>query len=113
LTGFYSFFATLNSTQLDPTNTIHRWPAVVVVAGVIEGEEIVVAEVTEEEIVVVLPHAAIVVVGITEEEGTVVVILLEAAVVTLFPEEIAVASFRGEVEEDAVHLLRWKSSKWL
>ena len=99
----HSFFATLNSTQLDPTNTIHQWPAVVVVAGVIEGEEIVVAEVTEEEIVVV---------EITEE-GIVVVILLEAAVVTLFLEEIAVASFRGEVEEDVVHLLRWKSSKWL
>jgi hypothetical protein len=119
----HSFFATPNSTQLNPTGTILQWPAVVVVAevieeveivvaGVIEGVEIVVAEVTEvEAIVVVLPHAAIVAVEITEEEGIVVVILPEAAVVILFPEEIAVASFRGEVEEDVVHPLRWKSSK--
>jgi hypothetical protein len=81
-----------------------------VVAGVIEGEGIVVdlplaaivaAEVTEEEeIVVVLPR-----------EGTVVVMLLEAAVVTLLPEGIGVASVRGEVEEDVVRLLRWKSCK--
>ena len=118
----HSFFATPNSTQLTPTGTILQWPAVVVVAevieeveivvaGVIEGLEIVVVEVTEvEAIVVVLPHAAIVAVEITEE-GIVVVILPEAAVVILFPEEIAVASFRGEVEEDVVHPLRWKSSK--
>jgi hypothetical protein len=118
----HSFFATPNSTQLNPTGTILQWPAVVVVAevieeveivvaGVIEGVEIVVVEVTEvEAIVVVLPHAAIVAVEITEE-GIVVVILPEAAVVILFPEEIAVASFRGEVEEDVVHPLRWKSSK--
>lgn len=118
----HSFFATPNSTQLNPTGTILQWPAVVVVAevieeveivvaGVIEGLEIVVVEVTEvEAIVVVLPHAAIVAVEITEE-GIVVVILPEAAVVILFPEEIAVASFRGEVEEDVVHPLRWKSSK--
>jgi hypothetical protein len=84
---------------------------VVVVAGVIKGVEMVVAEVTEEEIVAVLPHAAIMEVEITEEEGIVVVILPEAAVVTLFPEEVVVASLRGEVEEDAVHLLWWKSSK--
>lgn len=91
-------------------HNILRWPAGVVVAGVIEGEEIVVvlshaaivvAEVTEEEIVVVLPR-----------EVTVVVLLLGAAVVTLLPEEIAVVSFRGEAEEDVVHLLRWKSCKW-
>lgn len=73
--------------------------------------EMVVAEVTEEEIVAGLPHAAIMVVEITEEEGIVVVILPEAAVVTLFPEEVVVASLRGEVEENAVHLLWWKSSK--
>jgi hypothetical protein len=84
---------------------------VVVVAGVIKGWEMVVAEVTEEEeIVAVLPHAAIMAVEITEEEGIVVVILPEAAVVTLFPEEVVVASLRGEVEE-VVHLLWWKSSK--
>jgi hypothetical protein len=97
----HSFIATPNSTQFNPTGTILRWPAVVVVAGVIKGVEIV----------VVLPHTAIVVVEIIKEEGIVVAILPEAAVVTLFPEEIAVASFRGEVEEDVVHQLRWKSSK--
>jgi hypothetical protein len=68
-----------------------------VVAAVIEGEEIV----------VVLSHVA----EVTEEE-IVAVLLLEAAVVTLLPEEIAVVSFRGEAEEDVVHLLRWKSCKW-
>lgn len=97
-----SFFVTLTSTQLALTkHNILQWLAGVVVAGVIEGEEIV----------VVLSHAAIVVAEVTEEE-TVVVLLLEAAVVTLLLEEIAVVLFREEAEEDVVHLLRWKSCKW-